>query len=192
MSEDVDQTDDVGGSGYSLEDLSAYLDRGRTPRIPAIERNAECQALMASMERMGRLSREIVDAQAAEPLAESWYDEIMREVMREFRAGRDIPLARTEDGTQLVVTEGALYELIRTVGDEVEGVLVGRVRIDQPEPTAPLDVRVTVSVLFGYPMQDAVDRMRDGIRAAVERHGDLRVGRVDVTVGDVHIDREDE
>ncbi|KZE42429.1 hypothetical protein [Microbacterium sp. T32] len=192
MSEDVDQTDDVGGSGYSLEDLSAYLHRGRTPRIPAIERNAECQALMASMERMGRLSREIVDAQAAEPLAESWYDEIMREVMREFRAGRDIPLARTEDGTQLVVTEGALYELIRTVGDEVEGVLVGRVRIDQPEPTAPLDVRVTVSVLFGYPMQDAVDRMRDGIRAAVERHGDLRVGRVDVTVGDVHIDREDE
>ncbi|WP_022879395.1 hypothetical protein [Microbacterium sp. B19] len=192
MSEDVDQTDDVGGSGYSLEDLSAYLDRGRTPRIPAIERNAECQALMASMERMGRLSREIVDEQAAEPLAESWYDEIMREVMREFRAGRDIPLARTPDGTQLVVTEGALYELIRTVGDEVEGVLVGRVRIDQPEPTAPLDVRVTVSVLFGYPMQDTVDRMRDGIRAAVERHGDLRVGRVDVTVGDVHIDREDE
>ena len=90
------------------------------------------------------------------------------------------------------MTEGALYELIRTVGDEVEGVLVGRVRIDQPEPTAPLDVRVTVSVLFGYPMQDTVDRMRDGIRAAVERHGDLRVGRVDVTVGDVHIDREDE
>lgn len=192
MSEDVDQTDDVGGSGYSLEDLSAYLDRGRTPRIPAIERNAECQALLASMERMGHLSREIVDEQAAEPLAESWYDEIMREVMREFRAGRDIPLARTADGTQLVVTEGALYELIRTVGDDVPGVLVGRVRIDQPEPTAPLDVRVTVSVLFGYPMQDTVDLMRDGIRAAIERHGELRVGRVDVTVGDVHVDVEDE
>ncbi len=192
MSEDVDGVDDVGGSGYSLEDLSAYLDRGRTPRIPAIERNAECQALLASMERMGRLSREIVEEQAAEPLAESWYDEIMREVMREFRAGRDIPLARTADGTQLVVTEGALYELIRTVGDDIAGVLVGRVRIDQPEPTAPLDVRVTVSVLFGYPMQGTVDLMRDGIRAAIERHGDLRVGRVDVTVGDVHVDVEDE
>lgn len=192
MSEDVDGVDDVGGSGYSLEDLSAYLDRGRTPRIPAIERNAECQALLASMERMGRLSREIVEEQAAEPLAESWYDEIMREVMREFRAGRDIPLTRTADGTQLVVTEGALYELIRTVGDDIAGVLVGRVRIDQPEPTAPLDVRVTVSVLFGYPMQGTVDLMRDGIRAAIERHGDLRVGRVDVTVGDVHVDVEDE
>ncbi|WP_431795120.1 Asp23/Gls24 family envelope stress response protein [Microbacterium enclense] len=192
MSEKVDDVEDVGGSGYSLEDLSAYLDRGRTPRIPAIERNAECQALLASMERMGRLSREIVDEQATEPLAESWYDGIMREVMREFRAGRDIPLARTPDGTQLVVTEGALYELIRTVGDDVPGLLVGRVRIDQPEPTAPLDVRVSVSVLFGYPMQGTVDLMRDGIRAAIERHGELRVGRVDVTVGDVHVDVEDE
>ena len=180
--------DDIGGSGYSLEDLSAYLDRGRTPRIPAIERNAECQAILASMERMGRLSREIVDEQASEPIAESWYDSIMREVMREFRAGRDIPLARTDDGTELVVTEGALYELIRTVGDRIEGLLVGRVRLDQPEPDAPLDVTVTVSVRFGRAMTEAVDEMRDGIRSAIDRQGDLRVGRVDVTVGDVHLD----
>lgn len=184
--------DDIGGSGYSLEDLSAYLDRGRVPRIPAIERNAECQAVLASMERMGRLSREIVEEQAAEPLSESWYDDVMREVMREFRAGRDIPLARADDGTELVVTEGALYELIRSVGDGVEGLLVGRVRLNQPEPDAPLDVRVTVSVRFGRAMTRAVDEMREGIRTAIERHGDLRVGRVDVTVGDVHMDGEED
>lgn len=183
-----EHNDDVGGSGYSLEDLSAYLDRGRTPRISAIERNAECQAILASMERMGRLSREIVEEQAAEPLADSWYDSIMREVMREFRSGRDIPLARTDDGTEIVVTEGALYELIRTVGDGIEGLLVGRVRLDQPDPDAPLDVRVTVSVRFGRAIAAAVDEMRDGIRHAIERHGDLKVGRVDVTVGDVHLD----
>jgi len=187
-----ENNDEVGSSGFSLEDLSAYLDRGRVPRIAAIERDAECQAVLASMERMGRLSREIVDEQAAEPLAESWYDDIMREVMREFRAGRDIPLARTDDGTEIVVTEGALYELIRCVGDGVEGVIVGRVRLDQPEPDAPLDVRVSISVVFGRRMTDAVDEMRDGIRTAVERQGDLRVGRVDVTVGDVHLEEEEE
>ncbi|MDQ1124620.1 Asp23/Gls24 family envelope stress response protein [Microbacterium trichothecenolyticum] len=187
-----EHNDDIGGSGYSLEDLSAYLDRARVPRIAAIERNAQCQAVLASMERMGQLSREIVEEQAVRPLAESWYDDIMREVMREFRAGRDIPLARTDDGTELVVTEGALYELIRSVGDGVEGLLVGRVRLDQPQTDAPLDVRVTVSVRFGRAMTDAVDEMRDGIRTAIERHGDLRVGRVDVTVGDVHIDEEDD
>ena len=179
-----ENNDDIGGSGYSLEDLSAYLDRGRIPRIAAIERDAQCQAILASMERMGRLSREIVEEQAAEPISDSWYDSIMRE----FRAGRDIPLARTDDGVELVVTEGALYELIRTVGDGIEGLLVGRVRLDQPAPDAPLDVRVTVSVRFGRAMNTAVEEMRDGIRSAIERHGDLRVGRVDVTVGDVHLD----
>lgn len=184
---------DIGGSGYSLEDLSAYLDRGRTPRIPAIERNAECQAILTSLERMGRLSREIVEEQAQEPLADSWYDSIMRQVMREFRAGRDIPLARTDDGTEIVVTEGALYELIRTVGDGVEGLLVGRVRLNQPEQGAPLDVRITVSVRFGRAMTAAVDEMREGVRTAIEHNGDLKVGRVDVTVGDVHTDEgEDE
>lgn len=187
-----ENNDDVGGSGYSLEDLSAYLDRGRTPRIAAIERNAQCQALLASMERMGRLSRELVDEQAATPLADSWYDGIMREVMREFRAGRDIPLTHTDDGVEIVVTEGALYELIRSVGDDIPGLLVGRVRLDQLDPRAPLDVRVTVSVLFGYPMRETVERMREGIRDAVQQHGDLRVGRVDVTVGDVHLEGEQE
>lgn len=184
--------DDVGGSGYSLEELSAYLDRGRTPPIAAIDRNAECQALLASMERMGRLSRELVEEQAAEPLAESWYDGIMREVRREFRAGRDLPLSHTDDGVEIVVTEGALYELIRSIGDDIPGLLVGRVRLDQPDSRAPLDVRVTVSVLFGHPMRETVERMRDGIREAIERHGDLRVGRVDVTVGDVHLEGEQE
>lgn len=184
--------DDIGGSGYTLEDLSAYLDRGRTPRIPAIERNAECQAILASMERMGRLSREIVEEQAAEPLADSWYDSIMREVMREFRAGRDIPLLRSVDGTEIVVTEGALYELIRSVGDGIDGLLVGRVRLDQSAPDAPLEVRVTVSVRFGRPMAATVEEMRDGIRTAIERHGELRVGRVDVTVGDVHMQEGDD
>ncbi|MEX0153269.1 MULTISPECIES: Asp23/Gls24 family envelope stress response protein [Microbacterium] len=185
-------TETIGGSGYTLEDLSAYLDRNRTPRIAAIERDAECQAVLASMERMGRLSRELVAEQAAEPLADSWYDDIMREVMREFRAGRDIPLARTDDGTEIVVTEGALYELIRCVGDEIPGVLISRVRLDHPEAGGPLSIRIAMSVRFGRRIADAVDQLREDVRTAVERQGDLRVGTIDVTVGDVHLDEEEE
>jgi len=185
-------TETIGGSGYTLEDLSAYLDRNRTPRIAAIERDAECQAVLASMERMGRLSRELVAEQAVEPLADSWYDDIMREVMREFRAGRDIPLARTDDGTEIVVTEGALYELIRCVGDEIPGVLISRVRLDHPEAGGPLSIRIAMSVRFGRRIADAVDQLREDVRTAVERQGDLRVGTIDVTVGDVHLDEEEE
>ncbi len=46
---------------------------------------------------------------------------------------------------------------------------------------------------FGHPMAAVVDEMRRGIRTAIEHNGDLKVGRVDVTVGDVHTDEgEDE
>ena len=70
---------------------------------------------------------------------------------------------------------------------------MGRVRLNQAEPGAPLDVRVTVSVRFGRPMSAVVDEMREGVRSAIEHNGDLKVGRVDVTVGDVHTDEgEDE
>lgn len=184
--------DDIGGSGYSLEDLSAYLDRGRTPRVAAIESNAEAQAVLASMERLRVLSHDLVARDAREPISESWFDAIMREVMREFRAGRDIPLARPDDATELYVTEGALYELIRHVGDSVDGVLVGRVRIDQPEPHGPLDVRMTVSVRFGRPIAPAVAELREAVAAAVRRHGDLTVGEVAVTVDEVHLREESE
>lgn len=182
--------DDIGGSGYSLEDLSAYLDRGRSPRIAAIERSAEAQAVLSAMENMRSLSRELVERDARRPVAESWYDEVMREVMREFRAGRDIPLRRPEGETELYVTEGALSELVRRVGDEVGGVLVGRVRLAQPEQYGPLQVRMTVSVRYGSPIAETVQRLRESVGAAVSRHGELRVSDVDVTVEEVHVDQE--
>jgi hypothetical protein len=182
--------DDIGGSGYSLEQLSTYLDRGRTPRVAAIESNAEAQAILASMQRMRNLSRELVEKDARAPISESWYDGIMREVAREIRAGRDIPLRRPVDGTELSVTEGALYELIRAVGDEVPGVLVGRVRLAQPEAYGPLQVRMSISVQYGRRIAEVVEAAREAVASAVQRHGELRVGDVDVTVEEVHQDEE--
>lgn len=180
----VTGVEQVGGSGYSLEELSAYHDRGRTPRIAAIEGDAQCRALLASMEHLAGLSRELVDREADAPLPESWYDGVMREVVREFRAGRDIPLRDPADGVALVVTEGALRELVRHAGDAVPGVLVGRVGIASAGDA--LDIRISVSVRFGRRVPDAVADVRAAVRAAIDRHGDLRAGRIDVTVDDVH------
>jgi hypothetical protein len=186
----LDDDDDIGGSGYSLEELSAYLDRGRVPRIAAIESNAQCQAVLASMERMSALSRELVAEEAKTPIPEAWYEGIMREVLREVRAGRDIPLRRPVGGTELVVTEGALRELIRAVGDAVPGVFVGRVRLEQQHPHGPLQVGLSLSVRFGRRIADAVAEVRDAVTAAVQRHGDLRIDEVDVTVDDVHVEED--
>lgn len=175
----------VGGTAYSLEDLSAYLDRGRTPPIEEIETNAECRAVLDSMQRLAGLSRELVD-QESPRLDDAWYDGVMREVMREFRAGRDIPLYRADD--DLVVTEGALHELIRAAGDDVPGVLVGRIRLRERDDSGVFDVAVTVSVGFGTRLGDTAERVRTTISAAVQRQGELRTGDIDVTVVDVHVD----
>lgn len=177
--------ENIGGSGYSLEELSAYLDRGRTPRIAAIESNAECQAVLASMMRMAQLSRELVDEEAGAGLAEHWYEGVMRGVLRELRAGRDIPLRAAADGVDLVVTEGALRELVRSTGDGVPGVFVGRVSLRQAEDSR-LHITVSISVRFGRRIADAVTEVRAAVRDAVGHHGDLRVGEIDVTVDDVH------
>lgn len=178
-------TDDVGGSGYSLEQLSDYLDRGRTPPIPAIDDNAECRALLDSMAHASLLSRELVERDAATSADDEppWWDALLATVASEVRAGRDIPLASRDPRTTLAITEGAIRGLVRSAGDSVPGVLVGSCRVSVD---APVDVAVTISVLFGAPVLPTAETVRDRVAEALQTHTELEVGAIDVTVIDVH------
>lgn len=182
----TEQERDIGASGYTLDDLSAYLDRGRMPAIAAIDRNPECQAVLASMERLSALSRELVEQDARQIPARSWFDGILHEVSREVRAGRDLPIGGDE-ATSLLVTEGALREVARRAGDEVPGVLVGRVRVVE-EPEGAVALAVTISVGYGFVLRDAAERVRAAVAWAVAELTTLRVLRVDVAVIDVDVD----
>ena len=181
----MDET--IGDSGYTLEDLSAYLDRGRTPRIADIETDAEARAVLSSLERFGALSRELVERET-EPVTPGWFDAVMRDVTRELRAGRDIPLAAPDERVEVVITEGAIRELIREAGDAVPGVLVGRTTIDgvTDELGAEVSVHVTISVVFGRPLADAARAVREAVTHALNVHTALRVGAVDVVVDNIH------
>lgn len=179
--------DTIGNSGYTLEDLSAYLDRGRMPAIAAIDTDAEAQAVLASLERFGVLSRELVERES-EPVPEGWFDKVMRDVTRELRAGRDIPLSAPDERTETVITEGAVRELVREAGDAVTGVLVGRTTVsgDIEQLGSEVSVRVTISVLFGRRLGEASDAVRGAVIAALAAHTSLRVSHVDVVVDNVH------
>ena len=185
--------DDIGGSGYSIDDLSAYLDSGRTPRNEAIERNAECRSVLASLEHMGRLSRELMESEARESAADdsspAWLRNVLTTISREVRAGRDIPYPGADERTTLAVTEGAVRSAIRAAGDEIPGVLVTRSRLDGDldSPGAPLRVEVAISVLFGRPMQAAADAVRASVASALAQHSPLRVDSIDVRVEDVRV-----
>ncbi len=178
--------DGIGGSGYTLDDLSDYLDRGRVPAIPEIDANPECQAVLDSLTRMSAVSKELVDTEAAAVDA-SWFDAVMREVTREVRAGRDIPLAEDDD-THLVITEGAIRAMVRETGDALPGVIVERTRIvgDVDDAEEGVRVEVAISVAYGQRMRRAADHVRRATADALAKHTPLRIASIDVTVDSLH------
>lgn len=181
---------DVGGSGYSLDDLSDYLDRGREPAILAIDGNAECQAMLATLERVGALSRDIVvqDARDNPAIEESWLQGLLTSISREVRAGRDIPLSSSEPHTRLTITEGAVHELVRAAGDSIEGVLVGRCTLDGDLDAAEATVHVmlTISVVLSAPIVELANAVRERVYSELLKHTELTIESVDVTVTDAH------
>ena len=187
--------DDIGGSGFGLDELAAYLDRGRMPAIPAIDDNAECQAVLDSLGRLGELSRELVERDAVElQVDESWLAGILNAIAFEVRAGHDIPFPLEPTGTdagttRLTVTEGAVREIVRWAGDSVPDVLVGRVALlgDTTDPSAEIAVEVTISTAFPAPLAERADAVRLAVAGALLAHTPLRVARIDVTVGEIHL-----
>jgi hypothetical protein len=181
---------DIGGTGYSLDDLSDYLDRGREPAIPEIDESAECQAMLASLHRVGSLSQQLIarDAAALPDADESWIASLLTTIGREVRAGRDIPLASSDPSTSLVITEGAIRELIRAAGDSVDGVLVGTCVIegDIAEPGSHVTVAVTISVVLSAPVRELAQAVRERVHSELLAHTELAVDEIDVTVTDVH------
>lgn len=189
MTTDI-EPEGIGGTGYTLDDLSAYLDRGRTPSIAAIDGNPECQAMLASMERVGSYARELLEQDVREhPLVEeNWLSGLLTSISREVRAGRDIPLTAPDPRTSLSVTEGAVRELVRAAGDSVDGVLVGSCSLDGDvtEPGSGIRLFLTISVVLTGPVHELAEAVRQRVFTELLSHTELSIESIDVTVTDVH------
>lgn len=187
-------TDDIGDSGYTLEQLAEYHERGRTPAIAAIDGDPQCRAVLDSMAHLGALSRELLAQESEVELAESWFQQILGEVAREARAGRDLPM---DDGDQvvLVMTEGAVRGLVRDAGDGIDGVLVERVEVhvDDDAPAGPrtVDVALSISILHGLALPATADQVRTEVQRALREHANWTLGRVDVTIDSLRLKEEE-
>lgn len=183
--------DGVGGTSYTLDDLSDYLDRGRQPAIAEIENSPECQAMLASMERVGELSRQLLaqDVEQTPVLEEGWLGTLLGSISREVKAGRDIPLSSPDPHTRLSITEGAVRELVRAAGDSVDGVLVGSCAIagDLDPEGDGITVSITISVVLNTPVPALAEAVRQRVYSELLRHTELAVTSIDVTVSDVHV-----
>ncbi|THG30006.1 Asp23/Gls24 family envelope stress response protein [Naasia lichenicola] len=179
--------------GHTIEELSDYLDRDGQPVDPAIESSPDALLALAALRRLRDLSGSLIeaDARAEPPRDDSWISGILANISIEARAGRDIPISHTSPTARLSITEGAVRGLIRAAGDSVEGVLVGRCRLEGDVTIAdtPIAVTLEVAVLWGEQIPETTARLRSAVYSQLLRHTELRIASIDITVTDVQFSR---
>ena len=192
---DADPDDDAL-DGHSIEQLSDYLDAGRQPRDESIESSPGCLIALASLERLRATAWALLENEAgAEPERDSaWIGRLMGTISREARAGRDIPISSDDASVALSVTEGSVRGLIRAAGDAVGGVLISSCSLDGDvtRPGEPITVHVSASVVWGLSLPMLAAELRESITAALNRHTELVLERVDVTIRDIHSAAQEE
>lgn len=175
--------------GHTIEELSDYLDAGRYPPDPSIDESAGCQIALDALERLRSLTPDLIAADtAAEPEAdEGWVRRILTGIAVDARAGRRIPIVVDPPVADAGITEGAVRGVIRAAEKAVPGTLVGRSRFDGDVTVAgePVLVQVDVSVPYGAPIPELVDRLRAEINRRLTAHTTLNVTGIDITVSDV-------
>lgn len=182
-SDDARRTD-ADLDGHSVQELSDYLDRGRTPRDESIESSPACRMALKSMERARELGRSGHERAADE---DTWVRGVMSHLGREARAGRRIPLETADRRVSAWITEGAVRGLVRAAGDQDPDVLTGRCVLagDVSRAGARTAVRVDLGVRWGADVHAVADRARERIRDAVSTQAGLVVTAVDLTVEDL-------
>lgn len=175
--------------GYSLEDLTDYLEAGRTPPNPAIETSPGCRLALDALQRLRVFRADLVarDTAAESPAEDSWVQGILASISRDVRAGRRIPIRSADPRADLALTEGAVRGLIRAAESSVPGVLVGNTRIigDVTVPDAQIQIGVDASVPYGERISELADRLRAAIGSQLRTHTDLNLTAVDIRIQDV-------
>ncbi len=186
--------DDHNLDGFSVEELSDYLDRGRQPVDPAIESSAAAQNALAALSRLRVVAPKVLEAEAAAapPRAPSWFKAILDQIGVQAHAGRDIPLQHEDPRTRLAITEGAVRAIIRQVGDDLDGLLVERSRLhgDVEQLGASVSVQIDVSVHSGADGERLITELRDAVGDALSTHAELTVAGVEVRLRDSEKDPE--
>ncbi|WP_213816962.1 Asp23/Gls24 family envelope stress response protein [Glaciihabitans sp. dw_435] len=175
--------------GHTIEELSDYLDAGRNPRNTLIEQSPGCLIALDGLTRLRAATQAMLAAEAEQDARDdSWIGNVLNNITREARAGRDIPISDPDPRHSLSVTEGSVRGLIRAAADATGGAFVGRCELvgDVTLPGEPITVNVTVSVAWGSSLPVVTELMRARIFAALALHTELAVVAVNITVDDVH------
>ena len=188
--------DDRHLDGFTVEQLSDYLDHGRQPRDPNIEASAAAQHALAALSRLRAVAPCVIDADAEffAPKNENWISRILDQIGVQAHAGRDIPIPHDVPGAGLSISEGAVRALVREAGDVTEGLIVERTQLngDIETPGTPIEVHVVISTYTDVDVAQAVSAFQQRVQDAVREHTTLTLKQVTVRVHDTDVTDEDE
>ena len=173
--------------------LSDFLDRGENPPEEFLNTAPENRIAYDALTRFRVMAQDILEEDvSAEPdLDDGWVTRILKNIHREARAGRTIPVSHPSPKAALSLTEGAVRGLVRSAGDGVAGTFVGSCTFDGDVtvPGSPVTVNVEASVFWGERMPQTAQRLRDAITTSLLHHTELNIQAVNVTITDVHLRR---
>ncbi|ROP74975.1 hypothetical protein [Curtobacterium sp. PhB115] len=187
-----DDVEDRYGA-FTLDELSDYLDADRTPVRDDIEDDHEAAAALVRLESLRAACRDLLDTGVGDAVRardEAWITAVLASIRTTAHAGRDIPVPDDDPASRLVVTEGALRGLVRSLGDEVPGVFVRRTRFtgDVAVPGGPVDVEITIVVSVDASVTARADVLRERVADALAAHAPFVVRSLVVRVVDVMIE----
>jgi uncharacterized alkaline shock family protein YloU len=174
--------------------LSDYVDRGESPPEEFLNTAPENRIAYDALRRFRSMAQDILaeDVEAEPAPDDGWVTRILKNIHREARSGRSIPVSHPSPAAALSLTEGAVRGLIRSAGDGVAGTFIGSCTLegDVTTPGSPVTVRVEASVFWGERMPQTAQRLREAITTSLLHHTELNIQAVNVTITDVHLRRK--
>jgi len=176
--------------GHTLEELSDYLDAGFVPADPSIDDSPACQMALAALAHVKTATDSLLETEAEEqpPASEGFIAGILEAISMNVRAGRSIPITHPSPAARITVTEGAVRNLIRAAGDDIDGVLVGRCTLEGDVTAAgtPITIDLDITVRFGSNVTAKAAEVRAAVAAALATRTELVIAGIDVTATDIY------
>ena len=148
-----------------------------------------CAAARASLTALRTATRELIEDPVAPP--PDLFGRIMFAVRAEVRRGRTLELPTPQPGA-VQISEEAVAAVLRYAADSVSGVRARgcRVRVAEhrPDEEAVIDVEMSVTVrMGGSGVAELMPLVRERVRTAAAARVGMTLGRLDLTVVDIHV-----
>ncbi|MGG5173190.1 Asp23/Gls24 family envelope stress response protein [Pseudarthrobacter sp. J1738] len=189
--------DNTPECGVTLEQLSEHLqtDAPSTTGSPAagleshIRQCPQCRHRVAALQQLNGFTKELITHETEEAGGPdtSWLEEMLSNLNLETKAGRSIPLASSRESDALSQTEGSVIALIRSAGDAVAGIAIGRCRLvgDVTVLGELITINITVTAIWGHTITETTRSLRSAVAQALATHTELNIEGINITVNDI-------